>query len=171
MCYSSLVTIKLKIPGGSCWLDSFGGAPPCKPGPTYFQLVLLLGSMLNATSSGSLVECWVVLGDWEGHALPEPVTVLPPLSDLASGVDGVWVSGVGVDEFRSFMMVRDGEIGILGVVRDLIFFLFVEYAAKISIGLGLEGLTNSVFLDFVVTFLTFLDFCDILEAWGLGKGC
>ena len=109
-CSSLIVTSKLKIPCGASWLESFGGAPPCKPGPTYFQLVLLLGSVLNATSSGSMVECWVVQGDLEGLDLPEPGTVLPPLSDLAFGVDGVWVDGVRVDKFKSFMVVGDGVV-------------------------------------------------------------
>ena len=140
-CSSSLVTIKLKIPGGASWLDFFGGAPPCKPGPTYFQPVLLRGSMSNAASSGSMVEGWV------RHDLLEPGTVLPLLSNLAIGMDRVWVGGVSI------------------------FFLIVEYAAKRSIGSGLEGVTYSVFLDFVVPLLTLLDFPDFLEAWGLGEGC
>ena len=59
----------------------------------------------------------------------------------------------------------------MGVARDTIFFLVVAYAAKRSSGLGLEGLTNSVFLDFVVTLLIFLDCLDFLNALGLGKGC
>ena len=166
-CSSSLVTIKLKIPGGASWLDFFGGAPPCKPGPTYFQPVLLLGSVSNATSSGSMVEGWVVLEDWVGHDLLESGTVLPLLSDLAIGVDRVWVDGVWVDG----VWVNGVWVDELGIVRDSIFFLFVEYAAKRSVGLGLEGVTYSVFLDFVVPLLTFLDFPDFLEAWGLGEGC